>query len=193
LESFETLQKLLDNWQYLSVNSSFTNNTTEITMTLKNNAISIFLTGLTLILLVACGQNNSDNSLTKTVKMRPNQQTLTIDTFSNFPPEIDGCSCYFSNDSTEFKKGEFIYMNDYAQTSFLKINGILTKFIQTDFKEIDSSHIIVKYKSDNYEMTIESKNGIQSGDETWQKNGTIKLTNKKGEAVEKTFYGECGC
>lgn len=162
-------------------------------MTLKNNAISTFLTGLTLILLVACGQNNSDNSLTKTVKIRPNQQTLTIDTFSNFPPEIDGCSCYFSNDSTEFKKGEFIYVNDYAQTSFLKINGILTKFIQTDFKEIDSSHIIVKYKSDNYEMTIESKDGIQSGDETWQKKGTIKLTNKKGEVVEKTFYGECGC
>ncbi len=121
------------------------------------------------------------------------ENEFTIDTFSTFPPEIDGCSCYFSNDSTEFKKGEYIYMNDYAQTSFLKVNGVLTKFAQTDFKEIDSLNVIAKYKSDNYEMTIESKDGIQNGDETWLKTGVIKLTDKKGKTITKTFYGECGC
>ena len=152
-----------------------------------------FLSIVTLTLLFGCGQSNSDKSAIQTTSIKPDKQTLTIDTFSTSPPEIDGCSCYFSNDSTEFIKGEYIYMNDYAQTSFLKINGVLTKFTQTDFKEIDSLNVKAKYKSDHYEMTIESKDGIQNGDETWLKTGTIKLTNKIGETITKTFYGECGC
>lgn len=84
-------------------------------------------------------------------------------------------------------------MNDYAQTSFLKINGVLTKFTQTDFKEIDSTLTIAKAKNDKYEMTIETKDGKQNGDETYLKTGTIKLTDKNGTTITKTFYGECGC
>ena len=162
-------------------------------MKFKNNSLPILLTAVSLTFLFACGQSNSDKNETRTTSIQPDKQTLYIDTFSTFPPEIDGCSCYFSNDSTEFKKGEYIYMNDYAQTSFLKINGVITKFTQTDFKEIDSLNVKAKYKSDHYEMTIESKDGIQNGDETWLKTGTIKLTDKKGKTIIKTFYGECGC
>ena len=121
-------------------------------MKLKNNSLPTFLTAVTLTFLFACGQRNSDKSATQTTSIKPDELTLSIDTFSTFPPEIDGCSCYFSNDSTEFKKGEYIYMNDYAQTSFLKINGVLTKFTQTDFKEVDSLNVKAKYKSDHYEM-----------------------------------------
>jgi hypothetical protein len=84
-------------------------------------------------------------------------------------------------------------MNDFAQTSFLKVNGVLTKFDQTDFKKIDSLNIIAKYKGDSYEMIIESKDGIQKGYETALKTGTIKLTDKNGKTIIKTFYGECGC
>lgn len=118
---------------------------------------------------------------------------MKIDTFSTFPPEIDGCSCYFSSDSIEFNKGVYIYMNDYAQTSFMKINGVLTKFIQTDFKKNDSFNIKAIYKSDKIEMTIESKDGKQNGDETWLKTGTIKLKQQNGKIISKSFYGECGC
>ncbi len=162
-------------------------------MTFKHKFLSSFLTAITLTFLIACRQGNSNKNVTQSEKIKFDDQALTIDNFSTFPPEIDGCSCYFSNDSTEFKKGEYVYMNDYAQTSFLKINGILTKFTQTDFKEIDSLRVKAKYKSDNYEMTIDTKDGIQNGDETWLKTGTIKLTDKKGKTVTKTFYGECGC
>jgi hypothetical protein len=162
-------------------------------MTIKNKFLTTFSTLVTLTFLFACGQSNSNKSVSQTENIKSDDQALTIDTFSTFPPEIDGCSCYFSNDSTEFKKREYIYMNDYAQTSFLKVNGVLTKFTQADFKEIDSLNIIAIYKSDSYEMTIESKDGIQNGDETWLKTGTIKLTDKNGKTITKTFYGECGC
>lgn len=170
---------------------NLTNNKT--TMKFKNKILSRLLTVITLTFLFACGQSNTNKNTTQTDSIIPDNQALTIDPFSTFPPEIDGCSCYFSTDSTEFKKGKYIYMNDYAQTSFLKINGIMTKFTQIDFKEIDSLNLIVKYKSDNYKMTIEAKDGIQNGDETWLKTGTIKLTDKNGKTATKTFYGECGC
>ena len=162
-------------------------------MTIKNKFLPIFLPLVMLTLLLTCGQNNSNKSVAQTDNIVVDKQVITIDTFSTFPPEIDGCSCYFSNDSTELKKGEYIYVNDYAESSFLKINGVLTKFNQTEFKVIDSLNIIVKYKSDNYKLIIESKDGIQNGDETWIKTGTITLTDKKGKTVTKTFYGECGC
>jgi hypothetical protein len=146
-----------------------------------------------LIFLLACGQSNSTQNVTQTNNITSGDQALTIDTFSTFPPEIDGCSCYFSNDSTEFKKGEYIYMNDFAQTSFLKINGTLTKFTQTDFQKAGTTRTIAKAKSDRYEMTIEVKDGLQSGDETSLKSGTITLTDKNGKTMRRTFYGECGC
>ncbi len=121
------------------------------------------------------------------------QDKLTIDSFTTFPPEIQGCSCYFSNDSVEFKNKKYIYANDFAQLSFLKINGIITKFKMTAFKQSDNGNTLATYKADNYDMTIEVKNGKQSGDETSLKTGTIKLTDKKGKALTKSFYGECGC
>jgi hypothetical protein len=176
-----------------SVHGTFNRRNNQSIMTFKNKFSPKYLTIVTSTFLFACGQSNSSKSVSQAENIRSNLQGLTIDNFSTFPPEIDGCSCYFSNDSTEFKKGEYVYMNDYAQTSFLKINGILTKFTQIDFKEIDSLNVKAIYKSDNYEMTIESKDGIQNGDETWLKTGTIKLSNKKGQTITKKFYGECGC
>ncbi len=161
-------------------------------MKFKNKNLPTFLTVIMLTFLFACGQSNTNEKANNAVSNTDNR-TLSIDTFSTFPPEIDGCSCYFSNDSTELQKHNYIYANDYAETSFLKINGVMIKFTQTDFKEIDSLNVKAKYKSDNYELTIESKDGIQNGDETRLKSGIIKLTDKKGKTLTKTFYGECGC
>ena len=127
-----------------------------------------------------------------TISKSNGQGKLSIDSFTTFSPEINGCSCYFSNDSTEFKNKKYIYANDFAQTSFLKINGVMTKFKQTDFQS-DNGKTLAKYKSDGYEMTIEVKYRKQNGDETWLRTGTIKLIDKNGNTLTKKFYGECSC
>lgn len=175
------------------VNHKFNKRQDNKTMIFKNKFLTAVLTLVALIFLFACGQSNSNKNEKQADTITNYNQILTLDTFSTFPPEIDGCSCYFSNDSIAFKKGEYIYMNDYAKTSFLKINGVLTKLTQTDFKEIDSLNIKATYKNDNYEMIIESTDRMQNGDETWLKTGTIELSDKKGETITKKFYGECGC
>jgi len=55
-------------------------------------------------------------------------KSIVIDTFSKFPPEIDGCGCYFSTDEQTFKKQTYIYADDYEQTAFILINHKMTKF-----------------------------------------------------------------
>jgi len=154
---------------------------------------SSVLTIIILTLLFSCGQTRTKKEVSHIESKSIEQQSFSIDTFSDFPQEIDGCSCYFSNDSTDFYNKKFIYVNDFAQTSFLKINGVMTKFTQTEYKEIEEENVKAKYTSDNFEMTIEVKDGIQNGDETMLKTGTITLTDKNGKTVTKTFYGECGC
>ena len=117
---------------------------------------------------------------------------IKLENFTNFPPEIDGCSCYFSKDSTDFSKEQYIFANDFAETSFLKINGKFIKF--TQISKIDmKTYEKVKYQSEKYEMNLELKHGKQSGDETSLQSGTLNVKDKNGNETETEFYGECGC
>ncbi len=146
-----------------------------------------------LTFLFACGQENINKNLLQADNPKDSIQTFTIDTFSNIPPEIDGCSCAYSNDSIEYDSRKFIFINGYADTSFLKISGALTKFKLTDVIGIDSENETAKYTNENYNMTIEMKDGKKTGDESESRTGTIKLVNKKGKTLIRKYYGECGC
>lgn len=162
-------------------------------MTISTKSLQSILAAIALTFLFSCEQNNADKNATQATDHAANEQAFTIDSFSDFPPEIDGCSCYFSSDSTEFNKLSYFYMNDYGQVSFLKINGVMTKFTQTEFKETSETQSITKAKNDKYEVTIEVSDTKKNGDETWLKTGTITLTSSDGKSIKKAFYGECGC
>lgn len=167
----------------------------------KRNLYQLVLLTLTTIFLFACGQKKGNNTTTldstsqvfEKKEITQDIEPLRIDTFSTFPDEIDGCSCYFSNDSTELEQGKYIYMNNYAEISFMKINGILTKFTQTEFKEKDKNTTVEKFISDKYELIIEVKKGKQNGYESRLQSGKINLNDKKGNTITISFYGECGC
>ena len=147
---------------------------------------------ISFVLLSACGEGNEAMN---TLPAKPTEvyKTLSLDTFSTFPPEISGCSCYFSSDSIELNGNEYIYMSDGAQLSFLKVNGALVKFTQTNLEKLDSINTVIKFKSVDYALTVKIKNGQQRGEETWLKTGVITLTDKSGKTVVQNFYGECGC
>ena len=162
-------------------------------MTLKNRFLPFYLAIATIFLMFACGEKKSNESETKVPNKEVSKKTFTISSFSDFPSEIDGCSCYFSKDSLDFKNEKYIYINDFANISFIKINDTLVKFIQTEFKKVDKTTTIAKAKNDYYEMTIEVKDFGQNGDETSLKKGKIEIKSKNGEAITETFYGECGC
>ncbi|MEO5643651.1 MAG: hypothetical protein ABIQ40_06425 [Bacteroidia bacterium] len=115
------------------------------------------------------------------------EPAFIIETFTEFPPEIEGCSCYFSNDKSGFEKHEYIYAYDYGKTSFIRINGAFIKFTQTKSSQTGKKILTEWYTSNDYEMMIEIKDGERNGDETSLKSGTIKLTDKGGNTITKIF------
>ena len=120
------------------------------------------------------------------------EKKISLENFSTFPPEIDGCSCYFSKNSIDFAKEQYIFANDFAETSFLKINGKFIKF--TQISKIDmKTYEKIKYQSEEYEMNLELKQGKQNGDETTLQSGKLNVKDKNGNETETEFYGECGC
>jgi catabolite regulation protein CreA len=152
----------------------------------------IFVASIAFVFLFSCKNGDDKNAIGKDSAV-VGAGDIRIDTFSTFPSEIDGCSCYFAADSVGFADNLFIYMNDFAETSFMKINGEMIKFKQTEFTVIDSSHHVTKAKSDKFQLEIETENGRETGDETSRETGTIKLSNLKGKTVTRKFFGECGC
>jgi hypothetical protein len=120
-------------------------------------------------------------------------EVLSIDTFSVFPEEIDGCACYFSNNSKELLTHKYIYANNFGEISFMKINGIMIRFIRYEFQELSSTSSIARYRYGNYELKVEENYSGQNGYETFIKTGTIELSINKGEKLIRSFYGECGC
>ena len=137
--------------------------------------------------LSSCGQIKTNDN--------PSQagNSFTIDTFSTFPPEVDGCACYFSNNETEFNsKKKYIYADDYGNNAFVSINGVMTKFTLSKSDTLPGKHSIELWINDKFELTIDIQQ-VGQIDETWQQQGTLKLKSKDGQSITKNIYGECGC
>jgi hypothetical protein len=109
-----------------------------------------------------------------------NAQKLTK--INGFPEEIEGCSCYFSENKEDFNNKKFIYLDQhYSGFAFISIDG---KLIQIDLE---------KENKGDYSVEIEFDKEFQNGDETYWKKGTIKVKLKDGTILSKKFVGECGC
>jgi hypothetical protein len=155
---------------------------------------------LTFASFVSCGKNeplkqqqsSGTNTQMEAKKDSVIEQPITIDTFSAFPPEINGCSCYFSANENEFKNSIYLYADDYENTSFVRINGMMTTFKLKDSKEVSEKHVIKKYDNNNFELIIDIQQ-VGQLDETWQQKGTLTLIKKGGKTITKNIYGECGC
>ncbi len=174
---------------------------------MKNSTLLKFIQLSVLLIFISCGQKRTDSLKSSndtllsadnlrtadSIADKPSTPTITIDTFSTMPTdEMDGGGCFFANDSIGYNKEYFIYVNDFAETSYMKVNGALVKFKQVSYKQIDNSSTVTKSKSDTYDLTIEMKK-IGSGYESTIYNGTIKLTDRSGNTITRQFYGICGC
>jgi hypothetical protein len=129
-----------------------------------------------------------------TLDTTKDKRALSIDTFSVFPPEINGCACYSSNNLKEFKANKYVYANDFGENAFVSINGKMTKFKLKSVKKITDKHTISVGISEDkqFELTIDS---IETGeiDETTQDKGVLTLKSKDGNKIIKNIVGECGC
>jgi len=141
---------------------------------------------------IGCGQKTEDKKTTAAENAAVASDQITIDTFSAFPPEIDGCACYFSNNETEFKKQVYIYVDNFEKTAWVTLNGALTEFELDKTETLSEKRAVSSYKNERFELIIDL---MQTGEveETWQFMGTMTIKTRSGKEFVKNLVGECGC
>lgn len=119
------------------------------------------------------------------------EAAISIETFSDFPSEVDGCSCYLSANDSDFKASKYIYVDNREDFATMKINGSMVKFKRTDEKEVSKNRWVKKFTSDDYELEVDITQTGSKG--PFPHKGTLKLTKKGGQTITKDVNGECGC
>lgn len=109
---------------------------------------------------------------------------IHLESFSDFPEEIDGCSCYFSISKNEFKKRNYIFVDDFGDIAFIKIDGKLMRFELTS--NYDDTYIY-KYKDYTLKLEILKRKFIES--ELELEKGIITVNTPKG-IIKQKFIGE---
>ena len=119
-----------------------------------------------------------------------NLNQIKLETFG-FPAEVNGCSCYFAKNKEDFENEKYIYIDDYGNNAFLKVDGntVKIKMKEGDFDPDNFSKFI---KNDNFSVTIQGKK-VDELEEVMMFEGTMTVENKKGEKTVTPIYGECGC
>ncbi len=109
-----------------------------------------------------------------------------------FPPEVEGCSCYFAENKSDFQKQQFVYVDDYGNNAYIKLNGKLVK-IPMEEGDFDPSNFSKTIENAEYKVEMNGKK-IKEMDETMMFEGKMTVENKKtGEKITAPIYGECGC
>lgn len=112
---------------------------------------------------------------------------IYLESFSDFPEEIDGGSCYFSKSKDELKNHNYIFVNNFGNVAFIKIDGNLMRFEMTsNYDDI----YIYKYKDYTMKVEIIKRKYIES--ELVLEKGIITVNTPKG-IIKQKFIGECGC
>lgn len=140
--------------------------------------------------MVGCNQNNTSKEENTTDTAA--EQKLNMLTFSEFPEEVDGCACYFSNSEREFEEGKYIYVDDYGKNAFVNVGGEMVQLKLSKAGEAAEKRIDKIWAHENYKLSLETKQ-IGHIDETWQYAGQLTLKSTDGRYVVKEIYGECGC
>jgi hypothetical protein len=158
-------------------------------MKIKN----IFLPLLSAIILLAaaCKQNDSNDLSTSITIDSIKKETIYIDTFLT-SPEVSTCTCFFSTDSSAYHQQAYICAYDLSTVAFMKINGVMTKFNQTEFNGVGNGSV-TKFKSEKYELMLETGDVKEINSAATLQSGSIRVTNTSGVTVIIPFYGQCGC
>ena len=162
--------------------------------------MKILVYGFSLMMIISCKKENpvSDNSTpTETMKVDSvsskilqTSDDLNLQTFG-FPPEIDGCSCYFSKNKVDFENEKYIYIDDYGKNAFIKMNNKLQKISIKD-DDFDIENFQKEFKNEELSIKISGKK-VKELEEVMMFEGSMEVTLKNGKKSTVPIYGECGC
>ena len=165
----------------------------------RNKRVSIFLTaaaifviagiGLTICMGIGfiTGFGNAVAEITEAGKERK-KNDLTLDVFTAFPDEIDGCSCSFYLSEEDEENQKYIFVNDFVSVAFASVNGKLEQFELKKFEESKRSYL---YTNGVYELEIKVTNKVYRAEKSFLE-ATIILT-RGDKSLQKDIAGNCGC
>jgi hypothetical protein len=127
----------------------------------------------------------TDNKEVKSIDI----DSVSFETFSVIPKEIDGCGCNFYSSENDKNNNKYICVNDFANLAFVKLKGAMVKLELTEHK--DGSNIYL-YKSKEHTLKIEVIKKEPSEYEASNIEGVITISSKEG-TKKQSFIGTCGC
>jgi hypothetical protein len=152
---------------------------------------SFLFSAIICLLLSSCWHMNEPK------EDKPKAQPITVQNFSKYPDDIDGCSCYFSSNEKAFNQKQYIIATNLDSLAFMTINNQKTKLKLTSSGAepntfTNFNHVEV-FGNKDYKVTIDIKYKKSTDSEVWIDEGTITITRKDGQKLLTKFYGECGC
>lgn len=138
---------------------------------------------------VAIQEPVKDEILTEELK-----SSLVLDSFTEVPPEVRGCSCYFSRNKQELQQQQYIYLNDYKKTSFISVGGKLEKLFLKNNPDSTAANKSGTYANEEFELKVEIEKENDLAEELAGLEGHLILKElKSGKVQSFPFVGECGC
>ena len=160
-----------------------------------------FLLGLlTLAIIQSCKKEFQDLSSTQsadttttvsTQSRQPEVATSALQTFA-MPVEVEGCSCYFAKSQEDYDNEQFVYVDDYGNNAYIKLEGKMIK-IPMEEGDFDPSNFNKVIEDLDYKIIMTGRKTSEQ-DETMMFQGELSVYIKKEDRTITTpVYGECGC
>jgi hypothetical protein len=168
---------------------------------IKMKKLSILLF---LITFISCNQKDQKSEKIpdrETAEIRIDSTTvdttsssLGLNSFDEFPEEIDGPGCSFSVDENDYQDGRYLYVDDLDSLAFMKINGRLVRFELVEDKTPYpiENYYSKKFKNEAYDLFIELKKDHDYDEKVFLR-GYMLIKPNDGPEEKKDLYGLCGC
>ncbi len=126
-------------------------------------------------------------------KTLPESSNLAFLTFG-FPQQVEGCSCYFAANRTQFIKQNYIYVDDYEKNAFVRLEEELISLpFRKNTQTAPDSQLLLQFKTPEYQLKIQASRIDQGEIETALYQGEMTLTTENGAQISSPVYGECSC
>lgn len=119
---------------------------------------------------------------------------FTVGTLTDWPSEVEGCTCSFPVDG-DGGKGYLLAFTWDSSPAVMMINGE-RQVMQGGEDQQDGSEETATYKfrNERFRLTVRINNEKRSGDEVWAYTGTVTVADTRtGHEQTLPLQGECGC
>jgi len=118
-------------------------------------------------------------------------RSFKIDTFTEFPEEIEGGRCCFYVNENDKEDGQYLMVNDMAATTVIMVNG-KKQVLKATKKSLKSKDLIQTYTNKDYILEVQVNSIFDQKRESYSFRGWMTMRSKRGK-IEKSiaFIGTC--